>query len=330
MRTLRMETQRCNKYRRRSVRYRRSAVSRKYHGYRNDVYSRFIMHAARLLAVCMIIVPVIAIAINMEAMGNDKDAPYDYNAFLYSTAVHTTIAISNGINAMEDQIIDPFNGSATIAVKDIRDEITPASSMEFTNDTIDDTPVVELDALTVVMNNIGSDIISTDKGTLRRHDLPSVYYPGVDFSSFQPYMNYRCVTNKNSAAYWVVHSENSYNDEYGMRRYRTTEDQFTINGEDDYMIALGTFYKEKGTAGSRYLIITSTGMYTAITGDEKSDNDTDSKHMFSLHQDGTCAGIIEWLVDQPNLERTMRRAGTITAGPIEPLRGEILQIYSIE
>lgn len=329
MRTLRMETQRCKKYRRRSARYRRSAVSRRYHGYRNDVYSRFIMHVARLLVVCIMVVPFIAMAINMEAMGNDMEATEDNNSLLRVTSVHTAVAISNGFNVIDDKVIK-LNIPTSFTFEDIQDDITPASSTGPGDSTVDDTPVVELDALTIVMNNIGSDIINTDKGTLRRHDLPSVYYPGVDFSSFQPYMNYRCVTNKNSAAYWVVHSEDAYNDEYGMRRYRTTDDQFTINGEDDYMIALGTFYKEKGTAGSRYLIITSTGMYTAITGDEKSDKHTDPKHMFSLHQDGTCAGIIEWLVDQPNLERTMKRAGTITAGPIEPLRGEILQIYSIE
>ena len=51
----------------------------------------------------------------------------------------------------------------------------------------------------------------------------------------------------------------------------TTADQFTIDGQDDYMIALGTFYKEKGTAGNRYLIETTTGAYTAITGSEKAD-----------------------------------------------------------
>ena len=47
----------------------------------------------------------------------------------------------------------------------------------------------------------------------------------------------------------------AWTDEYGLRRYKVSEDQFTINGKDDYVIALGTYYKEKGTAGSRYIIV---------------------------------------------------------------------------
>lgn len=187
----------------------------------------------------------------------------------------------------------------------------------------------DIDPMKTLEVNLGNTSISVGSNTLQRYDLPNKYYPGIDFSSFQPYMDYRCITNKNSPAYAVSHSELAYTDEYGMRRYKTSEDQFTIDGNDDYVIALGTFYKEKGTAGSRYLIVTSTGKYTAIAGDEKADSHTDSRHMFSLHQDGT-GGIIEWIVDQRTLEIKMKRSGTITAGPIEPLQGEILHIYKIQ
>lgn len=187
----------------------------------------------------------------------------------------------------------------------------------------------EIDPITTLNNNLGDQSIDIGDNTLKRYDLPNSYYPGIDFSSFQPYMDYRCITNISSPAYKVSHSNMAYTDEHGMRRYKTTSDQFTIDGKDDYVIALGTYYKEKGVAGTRYLIVTTTGMYTAITGDEKSDSHTDSRHMFSLHRDGT-GGIIEWIVDQRTLDRAMRLSGTITSGPIEPLQGEILHIYGIE
>lgn len=189
-----------------------------------------------------------------------------------------------------------------------------------------------VDPMIILQEQMGSDVIEFEDGlhTLIRYDLPTVYYPNLDFSSFQPYMDYRCIKNKKSPAYSISRSENAYTDEYGLRRYPTSDDQFTINGKDDYIVALGTFYKEKGTAGSRYLIVTSTGMYTAITGDEKADVDTDAMNMFSLHADGTCAGIIEWIVDTKTLEHSMKRSGTITKGPVEELQGEVLQIYKID
>lgn len=161
------------------------------------------------------------------------------------------------------------------------------------------------------------------------YDMPNIYYPGIDYS-FEPYMDYKCITNKSSPAYAVSHSENAYTDEYGLRRYVTSDDKFKINGQDDYIIALGTYYKPKGECGSRYLIVTTTGMFTIITGDEKADRDTDDRNMFSVHKDGSCACIVEWIVDTSCLETTMRRAGTITAGPVEALKGEITHIYRIE
>ena len=176
---------------------------------------------------------------------------------------------------------------------------------------------------------IGRDTIEIDESVLVRYDLPDKYYPGIDYSSFQPYMPYTAITNKSTPAYKVVRSENCYTDEFGLRRYKTNDSQFTIDGQDDYIIALGTFYKEKGTAGSRYLIVTTTGMYTAITGDEKADEHTDAKGMFSRHCNGTKAGLIEWIVDKSALNPTIKKMGTVTYGGPEAARGEILYIYKI-
>lgn len=185
-----------------------------------------------------------------------------------------------------------------------------------------------VDCMSSTTNGTTGEIIHLDNATLVEMELPSKYYGNIDFSSFQPYMSYYKVTNKTSPAYSVCHSENAYTDENGLRRYRTTADQFTIDGQDDYMIALGTFYKEKGTAGSRYLIETTTGAYTAITGSEKADDDTDKLNMFRSH--GNKAGMIEWIVDERCLNNDISAAGTVTNGPVEALKGEIISIYKIE
>ena len=174
---------------------------------------------------------------------------------------------------------------------------------------------------------LDSNEVSIGEATLTKCDLPSKYYKNLDYSSFQPYMSYKAITNKKSPAYKISHSENSYTDENGLRRYRTTKDQFTVNGADDYIIALGTFYKTKGTAGERFLITTSNGAYTAITGDEKADIHTDGMNMFTTHNGK--AGMIEWIVDESLLNRMIRSKGTITKGPVEILQGEITGIYKI-
>lgn len=237
---------------------------------------------------------------------------------------------------IENLEIPLINDNLQISEEDVLSkQISPTVEsipMEKTIEEIVEETINSIDPMVILQEQMGSDVIEFEDGlhTLTRYDLPTAYYPNLDFSSFQPYMDYRCISNKKSPAYSITRSENAYTDEYGLRRYPTTDEQFTIDGKDDYVIALGTFYKEKGTAGSRYLIVTSTGMYTAITGDEKADEHTDEMNMFSLHADGTCAGIIEWIVDTKTLEHSMKRSGTITKGPVEDLQGEVLQIYKID
>jgi len=162
-----------------------------------------------------------------------------------------------------------------------------------------------------------------------RHDLPDKYYPNIDFSSFQPFMCYTKVTNENAPAYDVVHSDNTYTDDYGLRRYKISDDQFSINGQDDYMIALGTFYKPEMVVGNRYLIVTTNGMYTATTGDEKSDMHTNETNMFSVHKNGQI-GMIEWIVDWDKLNSDIQVSGTVTIGGPDVIKGQILYMYEIQ
>lgn len=177
-------------------------------------------------------------------------------------------------------------------------------------------------------DKIGNDEISMNGIILTRYSLPSVYYPNIDFQSMQPFMSYKMVTNKATEAYKMCHSELSYIDENGLLRHEVGDDQFSINGQDDYVIALGTYYKERNHCGERFLIITTTGMYTAITGDEKADKHTDSHHMVHDHCDGTYS-LIEFIVDTPSLEELVLLTGTLRNSSVEAFQGDILHIYKI-
>ena len=185
--------------------------------------------------------------------------------------------------------------------------------------------------LSAIYNN--QDEIQTPRnGVIVRKELPNLYYPSIDFSFFQPWMCYTAITSTTSQAWSIVRSERAYSDNYGFRRFKIPDDQFKVDGEDDYLIALGNYYKEKGLLGQRYLIVTENGMYTAITGDEKDDAHTDDHQMFSRHgRNLEYAGVIEWIIDRnsENLPDSVWNTGTVTNGPIHKFHGEILSIYRI-
>ena len=167
---------------------------------------------------------------------------------------------------------------------------------------------------------------------LIEYQLPSYYYgSSLDFSSVQPYMDYGTVTNKGTPAYKVCYSNMAYTDNDGMRRIAIV-DGFKVNGQDDYVIALGTYYNGSAmTAGSRWLIETSTGRYTATVGDVKNDLHTDKFNMFGIHgEDSEIAGMIEFIVDCDKLDPKVKKVGSITAGNNYIFAGEILHIYKIE
>lgn len=175
-----------------------------------------------------------------------------------------------------------------------------------------------------------SPVVEENEPEFIKYDLPSVYYGDIDFSTFQPYMDYKMITDTSSNSYQTLNSEKLYIDDNGLCRYSVDDDQFSIDGKDDYVIALGTYYKEKGKTGQRYLIHTTEGYYTAIAGDEKADEHTDKYRMFVRHgENGQYAGMIEFLVDTDYLDSDIRAMGTVTACDDPVLQGEILGISQI-
>lgn len=164
---------------------------------------------------------------------------------------------------------------------------------------------------------------------LVEYDLPSKYYGDIDFSSFQPYMDYRLITDETSSAYATCYSSNAYTDENGFRRMAVI-DGYKVDSQDDYVIALGTYYNEHMTTGSRWLIVTTNGSYTATVGDEKQDIHTDKFNMFGLHgENGEIAGMIEWIVDTRYIDQAIKNTGSVTAGSNPVMSGEIVNIYKI-
>ena len=237
--------------------------------------------------------------------------------------LNTTIKIVNDDDESTDEDI--------IHEKEIETDETINSTDNDINITVEETePTMEEYQPTVseIINmNLNSTWFEVNGNSLKKYALPSYCYPDLDFSSFQPWMDYRCITDKSSAAYALVNSSETYVDDNGLLRHVTTEDQLAIDGKDDYVVALGTFYKTKNIIGERFLVITSTGMYTCITGDEKDDYDTDPMNMYSYHNGK--GGMIEWIVSDDQLNSSIKRMGTVTAGPVVELQGEILYIYKI-
>lgn len=172
---------------------------------------------------------------------------------------------------------------------------------------------------------LGNDVIEIGDVTLTRQRLPD-----MDYTTFQPYEDYSCITAKSSQAYKVTFSEGSYTDGNGLRRVPVPEGGFSIDGIDDYVVAMGTFYKEKGVCGIRFLVVTDVGCYTVTTGDEKADEHTDNLHMYTLHGDRhQYAAVLEWLVDTSKLPKIARQMGSVHYIPVEPINGEIQMIYRI-
>lgn len=253
--------------------------------------------------------------------------------------------IRSDVSVKDDPVADVISVHKAISIStETIDDIIPELETNSTEiDTVVEQPNViadfENDFATIIDTHnrfpedflcayVGMSNLYIEDTTLQMFDTPDKYYE-IDFSTFQPYMDYRKITDKSSPSYKISHDENCYTDDNGLRRSRVSENQFTVNGQDDYVVALGTFYKPKGTAGQRYLIVTSSSMFTIIAGGEKDDVDTDEMNMFSMHGTSKEYGaIIEWIVDVDKLPDIVSKKGTITA--IDELSGDIKYIYEIK
>ena len=159
--------------------------------------------------------------------------------------------------------------------------------------------------------------------------LPSTYYDGLDWSSMQTWMDYRKITDTSSDAWRICRSDKAYVDNNGYLRYEVKDDEFSLGDNDDFVVAMGTFYKTKDVCGERFLIKTTTGEYTVITGDEKDDSQTDSHNMYHDCY-GNKVSVLEFVVDTRSLEHDVKRDGTVhSSTKHEMFNGDIIGIYKI-
>jgi hypothetical protein len=123
--------------------------------------------------------------------------------------------------------------------------------------------------------------------------------PDID-TGFKAYMDYRKITDK-KAPQWALR-EQAYTDDYGFRRI-----------DDDYVVAMGTYYSEN--VGDRFRITLDTGVsFTVITGDIKDPAHTDAQNMYTPYSGNDKSGgcVIEFLVDTDILDKSAAKLGTIS------------------
>ena len=184
----------------------------------------------------------------------------------------------------------------------------------------------------------GEDTIETSTGRLVRQELPSVKYPNKDFNSFKSWMPYTALGRNNQCGR-IAYNTLAWTDDYGLRRFTTDPStEFTVNqwhdeegnlhSDDDYLVAMGNFYKLKGEVGQRFVIVTEAGNYTVRVSDEKSNAHTDQYNMGQL-KSGNRICILEFLVHQSSLHKSMKSSGSIATGPVEVLGSPIIYIYRI-
>jgi len=133
-------------------------------------------------------------------------------------------------------------------------------------------------------------------------------------TSFKSYMDYRCITNRESAQYKL--QQKCTTDTDGLRR--------TSGG--DYVIAVGSYYSD--TVGERFKITTEGGEFYATVGDLKADAHTNRTHQYTA-MDGGMKNVIEFVVDVDTLDETAKRMGDISYADGK-FEGNVERIEKIE
>lgn len=137
-------------------------------------------------------------------------------------------------------------------------------------------------------------------------------------TEFKTYMDYRTITDKTSAQYELQQS--AWTDDDGFRR---------IN--DDYIVAMGTYYSE--TIGDRFKITFDTDNEITVTiGDIKQDIHTDYFRQYTPMYDENgiffSGNVLEFVVDTKVLPDLPRRLGTVSS--FKYLKGNIKSIKRIK
>ena len=139
-------------------------------------------------------------------------------------------------------------------------------------------------------------------------------------SSWKTWMDYRAITNKNSAQYKLI-QQWGWSDSQGFMRANGERDLGIT--DDYYMIALGNYYGTK--MGTKYRITTNTGnVFYGILADAKAYPEVNSTKQYCLRN----KDIVECLVYTPLLNKEVKKWGS--ANVYMPLNGSITKIERID
>ncbi len=134
--------------------------------------------------------------------------------------------------------------------------------------------------------------------------------PDID-TSFKTYTDYRCITDKTSKQYEIRNQ--CYTDDDGMRR---------LISNNDYIIALGTYYTNQ--AGERFKVTLSTGVeFYATVGDIKKNKDTDESNRY-VQENGN---LIEFHIDEEVIPKMITKLGDVSY--LEQFKGQVIKVEKV-
>jgi len=146
------------------------------------------------------------------------------------------------------------------------------------------------------------------------------------------YIEYSVPTNINTSfkAYMPINSiTDETSDQYKLKQECYVDDLGFCRINDDYMIALGTYYTSK--CGERFLITTDTGeQFTAIIGDIKQDIHTNNTNqyvpMYDNENNFIGGNIVEFIIDDSIMCNQVIMSGTVSS---IKFKGNITEIKKI-
>jgi hypothetical protein len=133
-------------------------------------------------------------------------------------------------------------------------------------------------------------------------------------TSMKSYMDYKAITNKSSEQYKLQQRGDIYTDNEGFRRIG-----------DKFVVAVGTYF---GTnVGQEVEIKLSSGnTFKAIIGDIKADIHTDSQNI----QHNVDGSVVEFLVNQSKLEKTIKAMGDCSYSKVNDFKGDVVGIMVLD
>lgn len=128
-------------------------------------------------------------------------------------------------------------------------------------------------------------------------------------TSFKSYESYKAITKKTSPQY--ILQQNAVTGPYGVRLF-----------DNCFMVAVGTGYN--APVGTKLLVELDTGVVLpCVVGDIKANIHTDATNMVGGHGD-----VLEFIVDIPNMDKSARRAGDMSA--IDCFKGNVKKVTVID